>query len=44
MPFGVGKREILPCIPTASAAALNGAAGLSTQRGMDLHANLPAAL
>lgn len=40
----VGNGERLLCIPTASAAALNGTVGLSTQCGMDLHANLRAAL
>lgn len=44
VPFPGGKPEISLCIPTASAAALNGAAGLSTRRGIDLHANLRAAL
>lgn len=40
----ISCREILHCIPTALAAALNETFGLSALPGMELHANLQAAL
>lgn len=40
----MGNEEILRRIPTASAAALNESLGLNALSGMELHANLRAAL
>lgn len=43
-PFHVGNEEVLHCIPTASASALNETLDLNALSGMELHANLRADL